>query len=324
MNAYDIVGDIHGHAAKLEGLLLQMGYLPQGNGFRAPQGRQLVFLGDLIDRGPQQLRVLEMARAMVESGDAKCIMGNHEFNAIAFATDDPGNPGERLRANQGQAPRCVRNREQHAAFLAEVTPDSAEHRSWIQWFRTLPPFMDLGGIRVVHGCWDNAAVALLNDGGWGQQGPLSEEVLLEVCRTGPNSEPSPMMEARKLLTCGLELKLPKGRFIEDKAGQRRKEVRIANWRHWAEQLHELALVSEGQETQLHGLDWPDGLVIAPIEGAPVFIGHHWFTGVPKLESPKLACLDWSAARQGPLVAYRWDGESELSDAKFAWFGGDAS
>ena len=40
-----------------------------------------------------------------------------------------------------------------------------------------------------------------------------------------------------------------------------------------------------------------------------------FSGTPVLESPKVACLDWSAAAKGPLVAYRWDGESQLSNEK---------
>lgn len=53
-------------------------------------------------------------------------------------------------------------------------------------------------------------------------------------------------------------------------------------------------------------------------GAPIFLGHHWFSGHAKIESPQLAVLDWSAAKDGPLVAYRWDGETELSNSKLVW------
>ena len=126
------------------------------------------------------------------------------------------------------------------------------------------------------------------------------------------------MKARKLLTCGLELPLPEGKVIRDKAGHEHKEVRIANWRDHATELHQVALVPPGQEKQLMGMEWPAELVISAIEGAPIFVGHHWFTGHPQIESPKLACLDWSAARDGPLVAYRWDGEAELSNDKLVW------
>lgn len=324
MSAYDIIGDIHGYANKLEDLLRKLDYAQSGRGYKAPMGRKVVFLGDLIDRGPGQKRVLEVARAMVDSGDALCIMGNHEFNAIGYATEDTLKPGESLRPNRADTVKCAKNREQHAEFLEQVGEGSTEHKAWIEWFKTLPPFMDLGGIRVVHGCWDTESVATLTAGGWEQGVPLSEEILFEVCRIVEIGKESPMMKARKLLTCGLELPLPDGKFIRDKSGHQHKEIRIANWRDWAKQLYEVALIPAGQEEQLRGMEWPADLVISAIEGAPVFVGHHWFSGHPMIESPKLACLDWSAAKDGPLVAYRWEGEAELSNDKLVWVGKPAS
>jgi hypothetical protein len=56
----------------------------------------------------------------------------------------------------------------------------------------------------------------------------------------------------------------------------------------------------------------------PYSGPPVLFGHYWFTGKPQVISPRFACLDYSVANGGPLVAYRWDGESELSSDKLAW------
>jgi hypothetical protein len=56
----------------------------------------------------------------------------------------------------------------------------------------------------------------------------------------------------------------------------------------------------------------------PYSGPPVLFGHYWFTGKPAVISPRFACLDYSVASGGPLVAYRWDGESELSSDKLAW------
>jgi len=318
MPAYDIVGDIHGQAAKFEALLKTLGYQPVGSGYKAPAGHQLVLLGDLIDRGPAQVRVLEIAKAMVDSGDALCIMGNHEFNAIAYGTEDANQVGESLRPNRGDSKKCINNRAQHAEFLAQVGEGSPAYKGWLEWFRKLPPYMDLGGIRVVHGCWDDDAIATLRANGWGEDQHLTDELLQAACKIEANGQESSFLRARKLLTCGLELPLPEGKVIRDKAGHEHKEVRIANWRHLATQLHEVALVTPGQEAQLIGMEWPADLVISAIEGAPIFVGHHWFSGHPKIESPKLACLDWSAARDGPLVAYRWDGETELSNSKLVW------
>jgi len=316
VNGYDVIGDLHGQAGKLEALLAAMGYVRTGRGYRPPQGRQALFLGDLIDRGGDQLRVLEIVWSMIEAGHARCVMGNHEFNAIGYATDDPRNPGERLRPNRGASAKCAKNRAQHAAFIAAVGDGTAAHKRWIERFRTLPVFLDLGGLRAVHGCWDDASVAALRTAGWDGTRALDDATLFAASAPG-----SALECARKRLTCGVEIPLTEGRSIRDKSGHEHFEVRVANWRHWATAFHEVALVPAGQEDQLAGMDWPSGFMLDRIEGAPVFIGHHWFDGPqPVIESPKLACLDWSAGKGGPLVAYRWDGESLLSNDKLVWAG----
>jgi hypothetical protein len=310
--SYDVIGDIHGHVEPLVALLLRLGYVPWGRGFRAPAGRQAVFLGDLIDRGPGQTRVLEIVRAMVDSGDARCILGNHEFNAISFVT--PALDGsDCLRPNRANPGKCAKNRAQHAAFLAAVGEGSAGHRACIDWFRSLPLFLDLGGIRVVHASWHAPSAAVVAEQYWDCQGRMSDEFLYGAHEAG-----SALAAARKRLTCGLELALPEGAFITDKDGHRHFDFRVACWRDWARNLRQVALVPAGFEEQVP--DAPIGAsVLNPIKGAPVFLGHHWFNGPhPAIESPKVAVLDWSVAKGGRLVAYRWDGEQRLSNDKLAW------
>jgi Calcineurin-like phosphoesterase len=80
--AYDIIGDIHGHALTLEALLGRLGYAREDGVHRHPD-RRVIFLGDFIDTGPHQRRALETVRPMVERGHALAVMGNHEFNALA-------------------------------------------------------------------------------------------------------------------------------------------------------------------------------------------------------------------------------------------------
>ena len=53
-------------------------------------------------------------------------------------------------------------------------------------------------------------------------------------------------------------------------------------------------------------------------GKPVFVGHYWLTGTPERLSNKVACVDYSVAKGGKLVAYRWDGELELDNSKLEW------
>ncbi|WP_405967979.1 polynucleotide kinase-phosphatase [Streptomyces sp. NBC_00015] len=71
---FDIIGDIHGCAFELEGLLGKLGYVDGVH----PEGRQAVFVGDLVDRGPDSPGVLRRVMAMVKSGNALCVPGNHE------------------------------------------------------------------------------------------------------------------------------------------------------------------------------------------------------------------------------------------------------
>ncbi|TCR23078.1 polynucleotide kinase-phosphatase [Streptomyces sp. BK205] len=71
---FDIVGDIHGCAAELETLLGKLGYTDGVH----PEGRTAVFVGDLVDRGPDSPGVLRRVMSMVKSGNALCVPGNHE------------------------------------------------------------------------------------------------------------------------------------------------------------------------------------------------------------------------------------------------------
>ncbi len=74
LGPFDIIGDIHGCADELEDLLGRLGY-SEG---RHPEGRKVVFLGDLVDRGPRVPDVLRIAMDMVKAGTALCVPGNHD------------------------------------------------------------------------------------------------------------------------------------------------------------------------------------------------------------------------------------------------------
>ncbi|TXS18522.1 MULTISPECIES: polynucleotide kinase-phosphatase [unclassified Streptomyces] len=71
---FDIIGDIHGCSSELDTLLGKLGYEDGSH----PEGRTAVFVGDLVDRGPDSPGVLRRVMSMVASGDALCVPGNHE------------------------------------------------------------------------------------------------------------------------------------------------------------------------------------------------------------------------------------------------------
>jgi protein phosphatase len=85
---FDIIGDVHGCRAELEQLLAELGYHlehdPAGRpvGARHPAGRRAVFVGDLVDRGPDTPGVLRLVMNMVAAGTAFCVAGNHEAKLL--------------------------------------------------------------------------------------------------------------------------------------------------------------------------------------------------------------------------------------------------
>jgi len=95
---YDLIGDIHGYASALRSLLAKLGYQECDGAWMHPE-RKVIYLGDFVDRGPAQVETVEIARRMVESGHALAVMGNHEFNAVAWATPRDGQTGKFLRTH---------------------------------------------------------------------------------------------------------------------------------------------------------------------------------------------------------------------------------
>jgi protein phosphatase len=87
---FDIIGDVHGCFDELKSLMGQLGYTIQieveddGKTIRVtpPEGRKAIFLGDLVDRGPNTPDVLRLVMGMVEAGNALCIPGNHDVKLL--------------------------------------------------------------------------------------------------------------------------------------------------------------------------------------------------------------------------------------------------
>jgi protein phosphatase len=81
---FDIIGDVHGCHTELVELLTLLGYEvpPETPTARHPDGRRVLFLGDLVDRGPATPEVLRLAMGMVADGTALCLPGNHEVKLL--------------------------------------------------------------------------------------------------------------------------------------------------------------------------------------------------------------------------------------------------
>lgn len=304
--AYDIIGDVHGHANRLQALLRELGYTQRAGAWRHPD-RTAIFVGDLIDRGPGQLETLQLVRAMMDAGSARAVMGNHEFNAIGWATPDPKEDGSYLRPRRGS--KGNKNAKQHQAFLAAVGLDSDLHRTWTEWFLDLPLWIEEPEFRVVHACWSPQHAERLRPH-LREGNCLTSKLIDAAHRPGTQA-----FEAVDVLLKGLEVDLPPGVAFTDKDGHSRERIRVRWWDRNATTYAQAYIGPSGVEMPVARLS---DVYLPPIPDRPTFVGHYWLDAdePPSPLSDRVACVDYSAGKGGPLVAYRFDGESKLSTDRF--------
>lgn len=312
---YDLIGDIHGCAKTLERLLDILGYRLQAGVWRHPQ-RMAIFLGDLVDRGPRIRETLHLVRDMVSAGQALCIMGNHEFNALGWST--PAAPGSMRQFIREHTPR-------HARLIKETLQQfdayPAEWQVFLDWFYELPLFIDAGRFRVVHACWDDSLIEPLR--AQFADGCIDDHFVQAAAEYGSFAN-----TVFDRLLRGTDMRLPHGMTLTSDDGFTRSHFRTKFWEEnpqtygdvvfQPDALPELAAqmpLSEMQKTELlkYGADQP-----------LLFVGHYWRSGKPAPIRSNLACLDYSAVLNGKLVAYRLDQESRLDADKFVWVDVDPS
>ena len=304
---YDFIGDVHGHAEKLKTLLKKLGYKKKGSAFtHGDANRMAVFLGDFIDRGPAIRETLEISRNMVDSGAAHAIMGNHEYNAICFHTTRVTEPGAWMRR------RTDKNIYQYLETLCQFRDHRRELEDYLSWFRTLPLWIDLDGVRAVHAAWDASSMRAL--AGYSEDGRLISDELLRAGSVTGSLE----YESLQKLLKGIEIKLPEGVTFTDNDGNVRAKMRARWWLTGkGKRYGELTF----RRNEAAKNEYPDPDEVKKLagydDGAPVFFGHYWFSGqAPRIVGPKIACLDYSVASGGFLTAYTWRGEEDLDDSGF--------
>jgi len=206
IDGYDLIGDIHGCETALRALLKRLGYRNKEGVLRHPS-RKAIFLGDFIDRHPGR-GVIAIVRPMVEQGSALAVMGNHEFNALGFGLPHPKILGRRLRDRLGHT------FEQHQPFIEEFKGNERDYLDTLSWFQSLPLWLDLGELRVVHAVWDECAMALIKE----QIGTTL--LLLNTQRALPLFQHGTLLfEAAEFVLKGIERSLPVGIQFKDTDGK---------------------------------------------------------------------------------------------------------
>lgn len=295
---YDIIGDVHGHASLLKKLLLKMGYV-KTNGHFTHASRKAIFVGDFINRGPEIRKTNRIIRAMVENDSAFAILGNHELNAIIY----------HLKDKQGFS--LVKQPSKYFISLFktinEYSSDSTEWQEHLKWMRTLPLYLDLGEIRVVHACWSDEAVKVADS--IYEDGKIKKKVFRKIHRKSD----SKISRSVWLLTKGVTLKMPGDLKIVSNKGVSPRSIRARWW-------DEFEGKTFGQLSFESKFKLPDYTIPCEIlpktypypKDAPiVFFGHYSRGKGPYIIKRNVCCVDSYVTGTKMLMAYQWNGEKAL-------------
>lgn len=284
---FDIIGDIHGYADELEILLRKLGYNINSGVYEHPDNRKAIFLGDFIDRGPKIRETLHIIKNMCDRNKAFAIMGNHEFNAVCYHTFNT-RKGEFYRNHD----KMIKDRHFETINQFEKFPD--EWSMFLNWFKNLPLYLDFEVFRVIHAYWNEEYIL------WIKQHYTSlTNDFIELATTEGTIEYNIIEDSLK----GVEVCLQNDAYFMDIHGIWRKECRLKWWQpaNKRKLLKDILIncPCESDETLLTNND-----AISYESGIPVFFGHYWLEGEPRIENPYAICLDYSVANKGKLISYK--------------------
>ena len=294
MEKIDFIGDLHGRATMLSAMLEKLGYA-RVDGVYKHETRKVCFLGDFIDRNgelDEHRTLLDIVMGMVRTGSAVAVMGNHEYNALAYNTKHEGGYIRKHSA---------KNNAQHRAFLEAYKDDEKAKGVVLEFFYSLPMWRDFGDCRAVHACWDGESIEYLST--VTDKGMINETFLKDASVEG-----SKMHKAVNLILKGAKVELPDGTTFKDGMGSIRTSTRVKWWNTNASCLSEILL--------------PEGLcVVGSVpttipkyagSNKPCFIGHYELKGETSLVAANIACLD----KAGAVLAYCFGGEEVLFRGNF--------
>lgn len=254
----DIIGDIHGELAALTCLLKKLGY--DHNGAHADR-RKLVFVGDLIDRGPDSPGVLRLVKRLVDSGNAQCITGNHELNAVR-------NQKDQNRSGEG----WWYGRTEGGYDSVVVDPDEKE-RILLPFLRSLPGAVEREDLRVIHACWHEPSVEKLRSAPSVIEAFVQEEAELRPKLEVMGEKLRSMWRERGLTPEILKNPQRQVEFFPelaqfDEANQMGNAVKVAT--SGMERAAGKSFYASGKWRMVRRVPWWD-----QYDGPPVIVGHYW-------------------------------------------------
>ena len=210
----------------------------------------------------------------------------------------------------------------HAKTVDSYRGRRAEFEDMLDFLKTLPFFIEEESFRAQHACFDLGAARALDAAGIRSFADGNFDELIARANDQFNEYDDSLFDPINFFLKGPEMNLPAGITFRDGENVLRKRARLKWWIDpKGSSLRELAFQP--------GVELPACDAPAEVSGhgyygeneRPVFFGHYWLTGLPKLIRDNVCCLDYSVAGyrgDGRLVAYRFDGEQKLDERKFVW------
>ena len=265
---YDLIGDVHGCAHSLESLLHKMDY-QHSRGCYRHKSRKVIFVGDIVDRGPRIREALHIVKDMVDQGQAEIVLGNHEYNAMCYCTKGrEGSAHQYLREHNARHHRLIRE------TLEQFDDNRQEWQAFLAWFHEIPLFIEKENFRVVHACWDNNSISRFKE----TSPSHCIDVDLLHDSTKDDSFSGGVIDK---LTRGTALELPNGETILGKDGLARHMFRTKFWSDNPHTYNDVVFqpdplpVDMAQRT-LSAIEKQKLLHYPPSE-LPVFVGHYWMS-----------------------------------------------
>ena len=257
----DIVGDVHGEFSALQDLLSHLGYNQYGE---HPQGRRLVFVGDLCDRGPQSPQVISFVQKLTSRELAQCVLGNHELNLLCQSR------------KEGNGWHYEDNHDHREGKFLDATPltVASERDNIRQFLDTLPLGLERGDLRIAHAAWHASSIASARIATQ-SAGELYHQI---NAKTRANAEASGLTERadaeNRQWAKQLKIKVPPVPLLEnigrmDEALQMNNFVRVIT--SGVERLAEAPFYSSGKWRMCQRVPWWEEYS----DETPVVVGHYW-------------------------------------------------
>lgn len=297
--AFDIVGDIHGHGNLLEKLLLKLGYSNRSGVFSNPK-RKAIFCGDFIDRGPQNIKAVDIVMKMCANGEAFAIPGNHDLAYVQYHTNLPG-------SDQTIIPKNPAYDRMFISTSIEFNRALDFKAQYIDWIKKLPLFIENEYFAVYHGFRSENHKALLTQ----------DNEIMSFNAALLN------FEQYRLAIDLISKSVSAWVVYREHDTQKVERIRIKWWKN-KERIESLADLFMGK-SNLNKITLVESELNAihkfyPYSSneKPLFLGHFCMREKHGIVQSNICIIDLCVIKTGRLAAYRFDGESILQKEKIVF------